>query len=258
MSKTGASRLMSSAQKTLAEHSPGILMGLGIVGMFGMAVYAVRVTPKALKAIDAKKEELKVEKLPPVETVKATWRYYAPAAVMGITSTACLIGSGSIHAKRNAMLATAYKISETALAEYESKVKEFVGEKKERQIKESVDVDRMTSTPVSKNEIIITERGHTLCFDSISKRYFRSDINHIKKVENKLNKQMIHSMCGYVSLNDFYDELGLEHIDIGDDIGWNTDELIDIHIGSGIADNDDPCIVVSHNVRPKYGYADFS
>lgn len=257
MNRSGVSKFLKNTQAVMSKHSPGILIGVGVTGMCTMTVLAVRATPKALKAIDAKKEELGVDKLTPMETVKATWKFYVPAAVSGVAGTACILGASSKYSKRNAMLATAYKLSETALSEYEGKVKEIVGDKKEQHIREKVNEDRMQTTPVTKSEIIVTERGNTLCFDSISKRYFKSDINHIKKAENILNKRMLHDICGYVSLNDFYDELGLDHIEIGDDLGWNTDNLIDIDISSGIADNDDPCIVVGHSVRPKYGYADF-
>ena len=67
-------------------------------------------------------------------------------------------------------------------------------------------------------------------------------------------------MCdGYVSLNDFYDELGLDHIDVGDDLGWKVDQgKLDVDFGSQIASDGRPCITIEYSVAPKYGYDSFS
>ena len=60
----------------------------------------------------------------------------------------------------------------------------------------------------------------------------------------------------YISLNEFFDELGLDHSSIGDDLGWNLDSgLIDLDFSSQIADDGTPCIVVNYQVKPKYGYS---
>ena len=78
---------------------------------------------------------------------------------------------------------------------------------------------------------IITDKGNTLCFDSLSGRYFKSDIDKIKRAVNNLNRELTYDM--YVSLNDFYDELDLDHTKIGDELGWNLDDgLIDVYFGS--------------------------
>ena len=65
-----------------------------------------------------------IDKLTPAEVVKITWKCYIPAAVTGIAATACVIGANSVHASRNAALATAYHLSSAALTEYKDKVVE--------------------------------------------------------------------------------------------------------------------------------------
>ena len=79
-------------------------------------------------------------------------------------------------------------------------------------------------------------------------------IEVIKRAENELNKQMLHDISGYVSLNEFYDELGLDHTSIGDDLGWNTDQLIDIAFSSQLNDNGEPSVVLDYLVAPKYDF----
>ena len=69
---------------------------------------------------------------------------------------------------------------------------------------------------------------------------------------------MLHAFSGYVSLNDFYDEIGLDHTSVGDDLGWNTDKLIDINFSSQLNDNGEPSVVLDYAVVPNYNYYKFS
>lgn len=250
------SRILKGAQNTITKHSPEILTGIGIAGMITASVLAVKATPKALELMEEKRNDLDVDALKPVEVVKTTWKCYIPSVVTCAVSVACLIGAGSVHTKRAAALATAYQLSETALTEYKNKVVETIGEKKERSINESIDKDHVDNHPVTKNEVIMTGKGKSLCYDRLSDRYFDSDIDFIKRAENELNARMINDITGYVSLNEFYDELNLKHLvdNVGDDIGWNVEKRIKIRFGSQIADDGRPCIVICHENPPFYEY----
>lgn len=258
MGKTNLATIVASTRQFVSKRSPEILTGIGIAGMISTAVLAVKATPKAMELIEEKKREEWLDKLSPVEIVKVAWKPYIPAIVTCVTSTACLIGASSVSAKRNAALATAYKLSETALTEYREKVIETIGEKKERTVRDKVAEERVKKNPVSKNEVIITGNGKTLCFDPISGRYFMCSIETIKRAENTLNKQMLHDISGYVSLNEFYDEIGLDHTSVGDDLGWNTNQIIDIDFSSQLNDNGEPSVVLDYLVAPKYDFYKFS
>lgn len=258
MGKTNLATITKDIRKFASKRSPEILTGIGIAGMITTTILAVRATPKALELIEEQKEEESVDELSSFEVVKVAWKPYIPAMVTCIVSTACLIGASSVNTKRNAALATAYKLSETALTEYREKVIETIGEKKERIVRDKVAEERVKKNPVSKNEVIITGNGKTLCFDPISGRYFMCSIETIKKAENTLNKQMLHDISGYVSLNEFYDELGLNHTSVGNDLGWNTNQLIDIDFSSQLNDNGEPSVVLDYLVAPKCDYYNFS
>lgn len=258
MDKTNLAIIAKDIRKFASKRSPEILTGIGIAGMITTTILAVRATPKALELIEEQKEEESVDELSSFEVVKVAWKPYIPAMVTCVASTACLIGASSVNTKRNAALATAYKLSETALSEYRDKVVETIGEKKERIVRDKVAEERVKKNPVSKNEVIITGNGKTLCFDPISGRYFMCSIETIKKAENTLNKQMLHDISGYVSLNEFYDELGLDHTSVGNDLGWNTNQLIDIDFSSQLNDNGEPSVVLDYLVAPKCDYYNFS
>lgn len=258
MGKTNLATIAKDIRKFASKRSPEILTGIGIAGMITTTILAVRATPKALELIEEQKEEESVDELSSFEVVKVAWKPYIPAMVTCVASTACLIGASSVNTKRNAALATAYKLSETALSEYRDKVVETIGEKKERIVRDKVAEERVKKNPVSKNEVIVTGNGKTLCFDPISGRYFMCSIETIKKAENTLNKQMLHDISGYVSLNEFYDELGLDHTSVGNDLGWNTNQLIDIDFSSQLNDNGEPSVVLDYLVAPKCDYYNFS
>lgn len=254
MGKGNISKIINEIQKAVTKHSPEILTGLGIAGMITTTVLAVKATPKALDLINDRKDELETEKLPPTEVVKTAWKCYIPAALTCATSTACLIGASSVHLKRNAALATAYKLSESAINEYKDAVIDKIGEKKEQTIRDKVAEERIKKNPVSSSEVFITEKGNTLCYDTISGRYFKSDIDRIKRAENAINKQLLDEM--YVSLNDLYDELDLDHTKLGDELGWKIDDgLVELYFSSQLADDGTPCVVMDFTRAPKYNFS---
>lgn len=242
-------------RKTLVKYSPEILIGVGIAGMITTTILAVSETPKALKLIEEKKAELNVEKLTVAETVEATWKCYIPAAVTGVLSTACLVGASSVNLRRNAALATAYTLSETAMREYREKVVETIGEKKEEAIRDSIAKDKIDEHPVSNAEVIITGKGETLCYDVFNDRYFRSDIDKLKRAANEVSHTML--IEGYVSLNDYYEALGLKPVSKGYDLGWNANksrDLVEIDPSAQLTDDGEPCIVLNFKVAPSYNY----
>lgn len=253
--KKEIAKSLLSLKTAIKKHSPEILTGIGIAGMITTTVMAVRATPKALILIEERKEEIGAEKLEAMDMVKTTWACYIPAAITGTLSVACLIGASSVNARRNAALATAYTLSESALKDYQGKVIEMFGEKKNEAVKDAVAKDKVEKNPVVTREVIITEKGNTLCYDAISGRYFKSDIEKIKKAECELNRQMLDDM--YVSLNDFYYEIGLDSVKLGDELGWNVDSgYIDLSFSSQLASDGTPCLVIDYSVAPRYNFSE--
>lgn len=257
MNKPNMAALFKNVKMAVSNHSPEILTGIGIAGMITTTILAVRATPKALELIDDKKNELGMyptEKLHPIEVVKTTWKCYLPATITGATSVACLIGASSVNSRRNAALATAYNLSASALTEYKSKVIETIGEKKEQLIRDKVAEERISKEPVNQSAIIVSGNGNTRCFDTITKRRFVSDIESINKIVNELNRRMINGE-DYISLNEFYYELGLDGSSIGDELGWNVSTgLIELDFSAQLDTDGTPCIVIDYTVAPKRGF----
>lgn len=257
MKKPNLSKFTRSVFTALDKNSPKILMGVGIAGMITTAYLSAKGAPKAVKLLEEKKKELEVDKLTIVETVKTTWKCYAPAVATGTLSTICLLSSNSISTRRTAALATACKLSETAFNEYREKVTEVIGEKKEQEVKDEIAKDEIKNNPPSPNNtVVFTGSGDILCYDSISGRYFKSTCNKIERIINDLNARIIQE--NYISLNDFYDELDLPHIDLGYDLGWNVDALMDVDCNEcQLSEDGIPYLVVKHYNPPKYKYSRF-
>lgn len=234
------------------KRAPALLLGAGIAGTLTATVLAVRATPKALRLLEEKRAEVE-DDLQPLEVVKTAGPCYIPAAVTAGLGVACLIESHKIHGRRNAALATLYSLSESALREYQEKVIETVGPKKEEHIRDEIDKDRVKNDPVVNKQVYITGNGETLCYDTMSGRYFTSDINKLKKAMNDLNYRMTTNYD--LTLNEFYLEIGLSEIDIGSEIGWSVNKgLIDLRFSSQLTEDGRPCLVVSHNNEPVYDY----
>lgn len=274
MTKAAIIKTFKGFETALKKHTPEILTGIGIAGFGTAIVLGVRATPKALMLIEEEKhrqnlalrkeaekkgEEVAqyIDTLPPIEVIKTAWACYIPTVVVAALSATCLIGASSVNLRRNAALATAYALSESAMKEYQEKVLEEVGPKKEEAVRDAVakkHLEEAEKTHVtSTREVILTERGNTLCLDSVSRRFFKSDIEFLRKVENELNRRMRDEM--WVSLNDFYREIDLEESAIGDDIGWNIDRgYIQLEFSSQLTSEGTPCLVVNYALAPNYDY----
>ena len=252
MGKQNLTSIVKIVRTAMKKHSPEILTGIGIAGMITTAVMAVKATPKALILIEEKKEELDTDTLSGKEIVKTAWPCYIPSAVICSVSIICLIGASSTNRRRNTALATAYAISESTLKEYQEKVVESVGDKKEKSIRESIANDKVVKNPV--REVILTEKGgNTTCYDVLSGRYFKSDKDTITRAVNELNRRMRDEM--YISLNDFYYEIGLDSTKMGDMLGWNIDKgYIELDFSSHLDATGNPCLVIDYQVDPVYDY----
>ena len=247
-------QIVRAAGFFVLKNSPTILTALGAGGVVATAVLAVKATPTAMTIIKAEgdrrfEEEDAVRPTTKLEIVKLCWRPYVPAILMGTATIACVIGANTIGIRRNAALLSLYTLTEKALTEYQGKVVEVFGGDKAEKITDEIAQDRLNQSPVSKNQVIITGKGDTLCFDSQSGRYFKSDLETIRKAENELNKRLLGQ--AFMDLNSFYEILNLEPIPLGDDLGWLPDNLLDLKIAAKVADDGTPCIVLDYNLDIK-------
>ena len=250
MQVDGVKQVARRVTQDLSKNSPTILTGMAVAGVIATIYLTARATPKAILLLE---QEEKIRgtggaSIGMKDKVVITWRECLPPALMGAATISCIIGANSIHLQRNAALLGVYALTESALKEYQAKVIQTLGEKKEQKIKDDIAQDRLLADPVSKNEIIFTGRGDSLCYDTLSGRYFKTDIEKLRRIENQLNHTLLTEM--WVSLNDFYIEVGLAPVELGHEMGWNADQLIDLGFSSKLTDDEQPCLVITFLVTP--------
>lgn len=245
--KTMAKSVWAGAKK----HSPEILIGMGIAGAASSVIFAVKATPKAMILLEEKRQELGVEKLEAKEIIKTAAPVYIPTAVSFGVSIACIVGASSVNARRNAALTAAYTLSESTLRTYRDKVLETVGEDKEREIRQKAAIEQQQSTPEPQTLVVSSAAGQLKCFDSLSGRYFVSTKNEIDKAVNEFNRQLRDDMR--ISLNDWYDLIGLDTNKLGDMLGWDIERgYVETCYASRLDEDGLPCLVVNYVEPPHY------
>lgn len=271
-------KLLTTGAKTVAltatKNAPTILTAFGVGGVFTAVFMAIKETPKAVEDIkELERDELhaaaeEAHKLSEngensVVTVKhdikgraiIVAKHYWPTALICVTTAGCIIAANSINLKRNAALMAAYQLATMNLADLRDKIVKVDGEKKLTKYTDEIAKDKMAAAPISESQIVFTGNGDNLCLDTISGRYFKSDIERIRRAESSINKRLYNE--GSIALNEFYDELGLDSIDIGYKLGWRmntTDDLMDIKFTSQIASNGEPCLVMQYDVFPVFDF----
>lgn len=235
----------------LKRNSPTILTALGVVGLGASLVMTVKSTLHAKELIEDA-EFKKGSVLTKEEVVKTAWKAYIPPVITATITGAAIIGINSTHKKRYTALAGLYTMSETALKDYQDQVLSEIGPKKAEKIKGDIIQNKLDDNPLSNNEIIKTGHGSTLCYDVLSGRYFESDIEFLKEARNSFNHKLITGSPLWLSVNDFYAEINLSPIWLGQQYGWSPDDLMELYEDSKLADNGDPCYVLDFSVRPRF------
>ena len=228
----------------LKDQYPNILSALGVTGFITSVIMAAKAAPTAKDILDEADEET-----PLIEKVKAVAPVYAPTAGMILISTACIVASNRAHRHRYASLLALYSIGEKTLQKWQSSVLEEVGPKEYEKVRERVVSPDENPVPTA----VLLDEDRVLFFDKFSGRYFRlNSVETVRRVVNDLNDQLLSG--DWISLNEFYFELGLERVEFGDDWGWAAYQgAIQVDFDSFIKE-DRPCVSISFIVKPNKEY----
>ena len=218
--------------KKIDKYSPEILIGCGLVGFVTTVILVAHEAPIAKERLDDLHRELgesdeEITKAGVIfKEAKTVLPVYAPAIVSGAVSCGCILGSYHISSKRTAALATAYELANSSLLEYQQKVVEKIGEKKEAEIRHEMHEDDIRNDPPEKvnNEVVYTD-GKTL-FKDFTGRYFRSNVDIVRRAEKTISERLFTEM--HVPLNDFYWELEIGPTEIGNDLYFQVDHGIEV------------------------------
>lgn len=237
-------------ERVVVNNSPAILTAVGVTGTVTTAIFVGKASFKASDLIREMEAEEGIPEDPKerlVERTKATWKLYVPAVGVGTATVACIIFANQIGVRRAAAMAAAYSMSEKAFTEYREKIIEKVGVNKEQEARDEIAQERVERNPLGSQVIVMGDR-EVLCFDQYTGRYFTSSMETLKQAQNKINYRMIRE--NYASLNDFYDAIGLEWVATGDDIGWNSDAMLELSFTTVLSDDQRPCLAIDFHTVP--------
>ena len=218
---------INNIKQFVSTEYPQIMLGLGLSGMVTGTVLIAQAAPKANDILEAKKDELNVEKLPVKEFVGATWKLYLPGTIATVTGAGLIIGSNVANKKNFSALATAYQLTDTAFRTYQEAVQEEVTPKK------AVDIEnRAAENTIARHDMAhpdnkiyqSTNGGSVLCYDMYIGRYFYADKTIIQTAINDFNDKLMKD--GEKPLNDLYYLLGLEEVTVGNIVGWDANHGI--------------------------------
>lgn len=234
ISKIGS--LLPKSKVYLKRSSPTILTCVSAIGVVATSVLAVKATPKAIMLIEKAEMEKSLNLRPDdesvdvqlsnIEVIRSTWKCYIPAALIGVSTIVCIFGANSLNKHNQASLTSAYAILNESYKQYRKAANEVYGEDADSNIM----VEAARKTYVSADGIYLfdpdldSEDERILFYDSHSQRYFTSTMPTVLNAQYHLNRNF--ALRGSTTLNEFYDFLGIDRTDHGDDIGW-TDDFID-------------------------------
>lgn len=244
-------RWLNSLTSITRQYSPEILSGLAIGGVIGTAILAVRATPKAMELLEEARKEDPGKVVLKRQMAAVTWKCYVPAGISGVVTIGCIIGATKIGSRRNAALIAGLSLADRAFQDYKEEVKEILGERKELAVREKAAQKAIDEHPPSA-EVFLINGEDQLCYDTLTGRYFRSDIERIRRAENEVNSNVIRDM--WCSHNEFYNLIGLPDVTAGEELGWNMDHQIGLVFTSHLTPAGVPCLAIGYTNLPVAHY----
>jgi hypothetical protein len=180
---------------------------------------------------------------------KHTWTAYLPAVSTGILTLGSIIAMNQVSSRNIALITAGATLATSTLKEYSRNVLEEVGAERESKIRDKMAKNvKLTPVPGDQHDVLFIGDDEVTFYDPLSGRYFKSTNEDIRAVENRLNKELLSTM--YMPLNSFYYELGLEPVDLGDIVGFNVDNMIDLHFSTQFDPKKRPVVVLQHINTP--------
>lgn len=220
---------LKTGVNAITNNSPVILTAFGAVGVVGTAVLTAQATFAAAEEIRVENEERAEEGgefLTTAESVKLVWPHYVAPVSSGALSVAAIVMSHRISSKRAAVLAAAYALNEKRIEEYQDKVKEKFGIKKEREARSELNQERVNRDVQEKQLIFSPLDGKVVIREAHTDRFFYSTIDEINKAVNEANHEILKDNS--VRLSEFYDTIGLDHTALSDYFGWDLEDRLEI------------------------------
>lgn len=242
---------VKTAKTVITANSPVLLLGTTIAGVATTAVLSAKAGWNARGIVDDERAkryaspeppydtfydykhefETAVPELTPQEVVKLTWPQFAIPLISASGTIAAAVGTHTIHTKRAHAMSALYAVTSHQLDDMSERAEELLGPKKAQQLKDDLaqrNADRFQNE--DDCEILLTGDGTELCHDAFTGRWFMSSIQKMEGVINELNRMLVDGED--VDLNEFYTQIGLDAIPMGQYVGWGPPARVEGVFGS--------------------------
>ena len=262
---------LARTKVTLIQHSPKILMGLGLAAGTGALVTAIRGTLKAQPVIEETKtdisdihceieraEENNEDTTALKKQLTSTYlhaagdmlKIYASTIILAGASAACVLTSHNIMLSRNIALATAFASVEEEYKKYRERVADRIGTEAEQAIyRDEIVREEEVSYVDEKTGEVKTEKvkkydyqlpAHAGFFDNTNPNYVKDPANNYNLMFIQIQEQFCNDKLrvqGFLFENDARELLGLKKTEVGQRCGWVYDPNGPTHqISFGIDD----------------------
>ena len=189
------------------KNQSGIALGIGLaLNVVGMVLTA----KAAVKSKELIEEEKKRQDIPPdedlsfIDTIKVCWKTWIPSLITYGLSFGSILYGKNVDNRKLAAASIAYECLDTFTKEYTEKVKEQIGEEKERHIREDIRREKeiVGDRSVASEDLLLYE-GDSYFVDVNTNKMFISNSIKIADSINEFNNMMFNHMDA--SMNDFYD-----------------------------------------------------
>ena len=226
-------KLCYKATSYVKHNGSTILTVIAAGGVVLTGISVAKATPKAIQ-LKEEAEKQKGDELTTMETVVVVGPTYVPSICIGAATIACIFGANVLNQRKQAALTSAYMMLDNYHKKYTSKLKELYGEEADISIRDAIMLDERNTDIVAYTPGcgILPYDGELVTFyeryrtdDPLSSGYFEATMMAVHNAEYHLNRNL--AMMGFVSVNDFYEFLGLPLIEGGDVLGWDIEYLIE-------------------------------
>lgn len=229
------------------RNSPAIMTAAGITGTVTTAYLAAKAGYQSaviLHGQDSHEDPIEDIK----EKTKQVWRLYIPPVVSGVVTITAIGFASRSYNKRTAAAVSAYTLTERAFTEYRDRVVDEIGKQKEEMLRADIASDVIRNNPPNDTSIIVSS-GSVMCCELYTKRYFTSDMETLRKAQNDINAMIVGSV--YVTLDEFYDHIGIPHTSHSSELGWDSDKLLELRFTTVLSEDGRPCLAFDYNyIKP--------
>ena len=133
------------------------------------------------------------------------------------------------------------------MTEYQKAVVDSIGESAEKEIRDNFNKKHVeyleAQKPFEQNREYLRDGKSVKCYESSTQQYFWASKEDIKKAINDLNHERLNGIGTEITLNEFYSSLGLISTSIGDSLGWDAQNPVDVDF-STIEVDGIPCLYI--------------